>query len=133
MTESGGQFLRFCVVGAIGFVVDMASTLALVRSGLAAPVAGRIVAFVLTASVTWLLNKAFTFRSSGGLGGWTLYLAMMSMGALLNVGVYALWVARFGDASLHIVFGIVCGSVLALGLNFTVSKYLIFKPGLNSS
>jgi len=56
------RFLRFALVGTIGFVVD-ASVLRLVVAIFAINLyAGRLVSFLAAATVTWLLNRTFTFR-----------------------------------------------------------------------
>ncbi len=131
MATTAQQFIRFCAVGAVGFVVDAGTTLALVHLGLAGPLLGRGLAFMLASSVTWMLNKRFTFQASGGLNRWSLYVVLTAVGALLNVGVYALWIGAFGSTPAQIVVGILWGATLALAFNFTLSKYLIFRPGLH--
>ena len=92
MKTSVQQLMRFCSVGAVGFMVDTSITLLLVRLASAAPVWARIAAFICGASVTWMLNKHFTFRAEGGFKRWTMYMSLTAIGALLNVGVYALWI-----------------------------------------
>ena len=60
------QFVRFGVVGALGFVVDSVGVLLLTGSGIAGPLGARIASFVAAASVTWKLNRAFTFGTGTG-------------------------------------------------------------------
>jgi putative flippase GtrA len=121
---------RFCIVGTVGFVVDSSLTLALVGLASLAPVPARGLAFLVAATVTWQLNRRFTFAGAarGSLGRWALYLASTTLGAAVNVGVYALWVARFGAATHHLLLGIALGAVCALLLNFLLSKHLVFAP-----
>ena len=114
-------------MGAIGFVVDSGITLGLVGSGLAAPLHARVIAFVIGACVTWSLNRQFTFRAGGGWKRWSLYVAFTAVGALMNVGVYGLWVRAHGTGSVDLLAGILCGALLALAFNFLVSKYIVFQ------
>jgi len=130
---SGGwrrELGRFCIVGTVGFVVDSALTLLLVGAGGLSPLVARVLAFLVAATVTWWLNRRFTFAGGarGGLGRWALYVASTTLGAAINVGVYALWVARFGDAAHSLVAGIALGSGAALVVNFLLSKHLVFAP-----
>lgn len=132
MNEARAEFFRFCMVGAVGFVVDAAITLALTRSGMLFPGAARVIAFVTAASVTWLLHRRFTFRAAGGAGGWAPYLALTALGGVLNVGAFLLWVRWWGTSSLQILIGVACGAALALVFNFAMSKHVVFKTGLRT-
>jgi len=118
-------FLRFCAVGSVGFAVDSGVTLALHRFGLA-PLTARVSAFLLAATVTWILNRDFTFRSGGGPRRWLLYVALTASGGLLNVALFWVWVGYFGTSRLNLVVGVAIGSAAALSLNFGVSKHLVF-------
>jgi putative flippase GtrA len=118
-------FLRFCVVGAIGFVIDSGTTLLLLKGLHFSPVVARVVAFLVAASATWALNKQYTFRASG-LASWLPYVLLTTAGALLNVGVYLAWISWTGTGAMQVLLGIALGSACALCLNYTVSRQLIF-------
>ena len=55
------EFLRFVIVGVIGFVVDGGGTWALTRAGLP-PIAARVPPLLTAIVVTWLLNRSVTFN-----------------------------------------------------------------------
>jgi putative flippase GtrA len=55
------RFVRFLGVGVAGFVVDSGVTTMLSRAGLS-PITARPPAILLAMSVTWLLNRRFTFE-----------------------------------------------------------------------
>ena len=55
------EFIRFVIVGVIGFIVDGGGTWLLVHLG-APPVAARIGPLLLAIVVTWLLNRSLTFK-----------------------------------------------------------------------
>jgi putative flippase GtrA len=56
------QFLRFCAVGTVGFVID-AGILQLLVLGIGmSPYLVRIISFLVAASATWLMNRHYTFK-----------------------------------------------------------------------
>ena len=57
------QFLRFGLVGTSGFVMDSAVLLAMLALGVG-PYAGRVASYLAAASLTFALNRAWTFRSA---------------------------------------------------------------------
>ena len=125
------RFLRFAIVGALGFVVD-AGVLALVlHSGLAGFHAGRCLSFLAAASFTWALNRRFTFAdraaSRGSRGAqWARYVAAMSAGAAVNYAVYALVLAWAGYTALIAPFAVAAGSIAGLGVNFSAARWFVF-------
>jgi putative flippase GtrA len=56
-------FLRFLVIGGLGFVVDAGLTLLLIRAGLQ-PWQARVPAIVAAMAWTWLANRRFTYQAS---------------------------------------------------------------------
>lgn len=88
--------------------------------------AGRVVSFLVAASVTWALNRSFTFRSRTTAKSLIPYVTLTSLGALLNLGVYRIWISVFGEASVTLVSGVAAGSITALVFNFLISKYVVF-------
>jgi putative flippase GtrA len=57
----GSQFLRFVVVGCLGFIVDAGVVLVLSEAG-APPILARIPALAAAIFTTWALNRTLTFR-----------------------------------------------------------------------
>lgn len=116
---------RFCVVGTVGFVVDSGATVALVRAAGFDVMTGRVLAFVVAATVTWQLNRRYTFRSTAGASSWLLYVALTSVGGLINLGTYRAWIAIAGSSATQIVAGIAVGSLVALAFNFVASRRIL--------
>lgn len=56
-------FLRFLVIGGLGFLVDAGLTLLLIRAGLQ-PWQARVPAIVAAMACTWLANRRFTYQAS---------------------------------------------------------------------
>jgi putative flippase GtrA len=125
------EFARFCLVGGVGFAFDAGSTLIFVQTlGMSSGLA-RVAAFFIAATATWALNRHFTFKHSGPGGSWLQYILSTSMGALISLGVYLLWLQWAGKTPGQLLAGVALGSVVALFFNFSMSKWFIFKPSNN--
>jgi putative flippase GtrA len=129
--EGQRQFLKFCMVGGIGFVVDAGSyTLLTYFFGLG-PLTGRLISaagFGMT--TTWLLNRSLTFRNQRGgpIGSEYLRFATANgIGLLLNIGTHTLLVGNVGLFAAFPILGIVAGTAVGLVFNFTGSKYFVFR------
>jgi len=84
-------------------------------------------AFLIAATVTWLLHQRFTFGTRQRAGSWLLYVLLTTFGALVNLAVYLLWLNIAGSATpLHVVLGVAAGSAVALVFNFVVSRRWVF-------
>jgi putative flippase GtrA len=120
------QFLRFCVVGAIGFAIDAGILQALVVGVQANPYAARIASFLVAASATWLMNRTYTFsaRHRATRTEWLRYVALMTLGALINYGAFALCIATSTDMREQPWLAVAVGSIAGLGVNFATSRLL---------
>jgi putative flippase GtrA len=123
------EFLRFGVVGTIGFVADTAVLYGALALG-AGLYLGRAVSYVAAATVTWALNRAWTFRGRGG-GAvhrqWALFVAVNLVGFVLNYGTYAALVAFVPVVAAHPVLGVAAGSLAGMFANFALSRALVFR------
>lgn len=125
------EFLRFGVVGTIGFVVDTGVLYGALALGMG-PYLGRIPAYLAAVTTTWALNRIWTFRSAGGGAAgrqWALFAAVSLLGFALNYGAYALAIAFVPVAAKHPVLAVAAGSVAGLFSNFFLSRALVFAPG----
>lgn len=124
------EFLRFGVVGTIGFVVDTAVLYAMLGLG-AGLYAGRAVSYVAAASVTWLLNRVWTFRDRGAgqkaHRQWAAFVVVNLGGFALNYGTYAALVAFVPLVAAHPVLGVAAGSLAGMFSNFFLSRALVFR------
>ena len=121
------QFLRFCVVGTAGFLVDAGITLLLTQIFSVGATSARVLAFLIAVSVTWALNRHFTFQVDASVSTWLPYLMSSSLGALINVAIYLLWLRWAGHSGTQILAAVAIGSIGALAFNFTISRYVIFR------
>jgi len=122
-----GELLRFCIVGSIGFVIDSGLTLLFSEAAHWRPELARVVGFLVAATVTWEMNRRFTFRSTASARSLLPYVLLASVGAAVNFGVFVGWLRLAGTAPLQIVLGIALGAVAALSLNFSVSRRFVYR------
>lgn len=130
-----GQFLRFGIVGTIGFGVDVA--VLYVAAPLTGWYVGRMLSFLAAATVTWGLNRRFTFRSgepqTSPARPWRQYLhylLTMLGGGAVNYLVYAATL-HFVDGRFAPVVGVAMGSLVGLSLNFLAARHLVFRPAFH--
>jgi putative flippase GtrA len=80
----GGQFVRFCAVGASGYAINLAVYAALLVAGLHY-LAAAAMAFLVAAASNYLWNRRWTFRTSDapvvGQGARALVVSALSLGA----------------------------------------------------
>jgi putative flippase GtrA len=122
------QFLRFGVVGTIGFLIDTATvyslrhTLGLYGAGLAA--------YLTAVTGNWVLNRAWTFRGHGSGPAhrqWAMFMLTNLGGFVLNRGTYFLLVAFVPAAAAQPVIATAAGAVAGMFVNFSLSRRLVFR------
>jgi len=131
LPEGQQQFLKFCIVGGIGFVVDAGSLSILTREFGLGPVIGRVLSqFVFGMTTTFLLNRSLTFRDKRGdsiLSQYLRFALANGVGNLINFGTHALLVANVAFFHRIPEMGIVVGTAFGLVFNFIGSKYFVFR------
>ncbi len=132
----GQQFFCFGVVGTIGFLADAGLLLALQSYTELGPYLGRVISFTVAATVTWALNRHFTFTSgldTAWLRQWLRYLSVTLLGAGTNYAIYAA-LLQFGEATItRSLLAVAAGSLGGLAVNFTALKCFVFLPGRRPS
>ncbi|MDQ2802693.1 MAG: GtrA family protein [Pseudomonadota bacterium] len=122
------EFFRFGVVGALGWLVDT-GVVYLLRGWLGAAAAG-IPSFLVAATVTWALNRAWTFRGRGTgskLAQWARFLAANSPGMLLNRGTYEILVLTFPLFHANPILATAAGTAAGMFVNFGLARRLVFR------
>jgi putative flippase GtrA len=124
------QFIKFGMVGTVGFVVDVGvlkfCTLMLGMN----PYGGRVFSFLAGASTTWILNRVFTFRGEGRGPAhvqWAKFLAVSAGGFTLNYGTYSLLIATIPLVREYLSLGVAAGSIAGMFFNFFVSRKVVFR------
>ena len=124
-----GQFMRFGVVGTAGFLMDTAVLYLMLALG-AGPYAGRVVSYLAAATLTFALNRAWTFRAAARrpvARQWGAFVALNLLGFAANYGTYALLLGGSATVAAHPVLGVAAGSVAGMFINFAVSRRLVFR------
>ncbi|MFN3233695.1 MAG: GtrA family protein [Alphaproteobacteria bacterium] len=125
-----GQFIRFAIVGTVGFVVDATVLYALLYGLAADPYSARAGSFLCAATVTWWLNRTYTFpdaQSQAAHRQWASFIGFMLMGAAVNYGTYVA-VVFYGPAhAVTPLAGVAAGSMAGLAVNFTTSRLFVFR------
>lgn len=118
------RFIRFCIVGGGGFVVD--SLVYLFVNIFASPLISRLVSFSAAVFFTYAFNRLFTFESknNANVTEFAKYYANMVLGGAINIATF--YVA-INDLDAHPVIGIALGSIAGLFVNFMTSRCLLTK------
>ena len=125
------QFLRFSAVGTIGFIIDAGFLQLLVSLAGLDPYISRLFSYLIAATLTWQLNRHFTFPKHTGVKPhhqWFYYLGANGVGGLLNYAVYALLIFKVPFFHAHLYLGVAAGAIIGLSCNFALSKHWVFKP-----
>jgi putative flippase GtrA len=131
MREAYGQFLRFGMVGTLGFIVDAGTLQLLVSFKDLNPYEGRIVSYLIAATITWSLNRRFTFPRHDHVKAhhqWLHYLLVNGVGASLNYGIYSLLVYLSTFAYHHLYLAVLAGAMAGIFFNFNLSRRWVFGP-----
>lgn len=123
------EFMRFGCVGLCGFAADTATVYGL-RMWLGLYAAGAV-AYFIAATVTWALNRVWTFRGRGGgpmHRQWGLFLAVNLAGFALNRGTYFASIATLETARAYPVIAIFAGACAGMFVNFALARAVVFRP-----
>lgn len=124
------QFLKFGVVGTIGFVVDVGALYALLAVTDLGLYVSRIVSFLLAATTTWALNRTYTFAATADaprLPQWVRFVTVNAGGGAVNYGVYAALLLTFESLRGFPIIAVGAGAVAGLAVNFTASRRFVFR------
>ena len=126
---AGKQFLRFCVIGAVGFLADAGVLLLLVHDTAMGAIAARLVSFAVAVLVTFELNRRWTFRDAASIKYWNQlasYVGVQSLGFACNFAIYTgLYLLLPPDPSAPLA-ALAVASALALFVNFIGARLLVF-------
>jgi putative flippase GtrA len=124
------SFVRFGMVGVVGFIVDAGVLQALVSLAGWGPIAARAVAVPSAVFATWVLNRSFTFPEAQGGPPWPSlmrYAAVSALGASVNFIAYSSLVMVSTFMAGQPLVALAIGSVIAMIVNYLGSKHFAFK------
>ena len=91
--------------------------------------AARVASFLLAVSVTWYLNRTWTFAQRAGSNRrreYAVYFLVQALGAGINGAVYALGLALSPTMQALPVLALALGSIVAMAFNFVATRHLAF-------
>ncbi|MFZ3142339.1 GtrA family protein [Polaromonas sp.] len=124
------SFLRFGLVGTVGFLVDGGLLQALVSLAGWGVIHARIVSFPVAVIATWLLNRNFTFdQASNSNAGrsFARYMAISLGGASVNFVIYTALVLSVASMAARPIVPLAIASIAALAFNYLGSKHFAFR------
>ena len=123
------QLFSFGVIGCLGFLVDTLVLYLAIFLG-AGLYLGRALSYLAAVTVTWALNRRFTFAQRGdgtALSEWAKFSVSQLSGATINLGAYAALVHTSSYCAQHPVVAVAVGSVAGMIINFTVARRYVFS------
>jgi len=120
---------RFLVVGLVGFGVDGGVLSGLLAQGWTI-VQARAVSFLAAVSLTWWLNRIWTFKGSqpnAPRREYLLYFVTQLGGALINLLVFFVLVYAVEPLKRMPLIPLAAGAAVAIAFNFSISKLVVFR------
>lgn len=123
------QLVRFAVVGGAGFIVDASVLTSLVKFTVMDLYSSRAISFILAVSVTWYLNRVWTFKTAKNKrqgAEYARHILVQVIGALINLSVYVYCIESVEQMARYPVFPLAIGALIALVFNYFFSRKLVF-------
>jgi len=121
---------RFGVVGTVGFLADALVLTVGLYAG-TGPWLGRALSYVVAVTVTFGLNRAWTFRTADRsrpvAQDWGLFALVNLVGFACNYGTYAALIAGVPLVRQFPVLGVAAGSLAGMAGNFLLSRRYVFR------
>lgn len=127
------RFAPFAAVGALGFMADATILTTLVHGLDWSHYTARAVSFVAAVTVTWACNRRFVFDPSRhARREYGAYFVTQVIGAMINLGSYALTIELEPNLAQVPVIPLAGGAALALLFNYTAaSRWVFASPRLD--
>jgi putative flippase GtrA len=122
------QFIKFGAVGAIGFILDTLSVYGL--RGLIGLYLAGLLAYVIAASGTWIMNRLWTFQGLGtgsAARQWVKFMTANLAGFLLNRGTFFCLIVASPIIAERPVIAVAAGSIAGMFVNFGLSRSIVFR------
>lgn len=123
------KFFKFCMVGLFVYVVD-AFLFWMLLNMTHATVLSRICGTVVAMTVSWWLNKTFTFSDTKSVNHQlqlAKFIASQTPGALTNVVVSTMAYTELGPFKENPFLSVALGSCAGLVVNFMMANQFVFK------
>jgi putative flippase GtrA len=131
---SSSRFLRFCVVGGFGFVIDASIFFVLHDLAGLSPYVARAFSIVIAMTGTWFGNRTLTFHDHAARGArailreWLTFAGANAIGNLANYSTFSALVVFAAPPFNYRYLALVAGTAVGVAFNFTLSKRIVFRP-----
>lgn|SRR3990167_3657768 len=124
------EFLPFCIIGSIGFLMDV-SIFSMMHI-IFPPLPSRIISILCAMHFTWISNRTFTFKINKKINRmeWANYLMINTLGALINLNIFLLLIKNFVLFQHYFILPIAASTLVSMWFNFLMFKYHVFKKAL---
>lgn len=132
------RILHFIVAGGVGFGMDAAILLLLTELDGWQPLRARLASFLGAVSVTWLINRHYTFGDRSArqtrttASEYSRYVLTQSVGAAINLAVFALALWLLPGLRSHLIVPLALGSACALCFNYGAMHSYVFPRRITS-
>jgi len=123
------ELCKFMVVGSIGFCIDGGLLTLLMKIGWEV-ISARLLSFLMSVTVTWLLNRLWTFRINKSITAhreYAYYFGIQTMGASINISIFYILIDKFPPFRDTPVIPLGFSAVASLAFNYIFSKITVFK------
>jgi putative flippase GtrA len=125
------KFLRFALIGTLGFLVNEAALYLCLRLSHLNKDQGWFPAFLVAVTFTWWGNRTITFHEhaadKGLLGEWAAFVLANSVGALANAAVYFSLVHFAPPPVSNPQLALAAGALTGMLFNFAASQRYVFR------
>ena len=129
LKREASYFIKFCVVGGVGFIIDAGVLLMMTALLRQDPFTGRAVSFPVAVFVTFIFNRHWSFAHSQRSTLWravSAYFSVQAIGFACNILVYALAIALLPSPFNETVLCLAYASATALLVNFAGARLVVF-------
>jgi putative flippase GtrA len=126
------RFLIYLMVGSLGFIVDAGLVAVQVHVLGIDPYVARGPSFAIAVTVTWMLNRAHTFKGlerHSATTSYRRYVLAQVIGGLANLGVYAVAIAKVVICAKYPAAAVAIASGFGLFVNYTLARLFVFPGG----
>ncbi|MFC1622522.1 GtrA family protein [Patescibacteria group bacterium] len=120
------QFIKFCIVGTIGAIIDIGGLYLLVEFLNIHYLLAATVSFILAVINNYFLNKYWTFKNSEKKHAkqFTSFVLVSIAGLLINLSIMYIMVDILSS---WYIFAKIIASIIVLFWNFLMNKHITFK------
>jgi putative flippase GtrA len=124
------HYFSFVVAGTCGFIVDAGVVTLLSKFWGVGLVLAKVVSFLLAVTVTWLINRRYTFKPKDDqslVHEWIHYFLANSIGAIINNGLYIALIFSVALTKTCPALAVAVGSLGGMVFNYIASRWWVFK------